>query len=171
MQQHKDLATQPSCSSLVLLKVKVARWLIVANNRRHKQIASLQVKVSLPHWCSDYYDELLWDLAAPRAACEAYLAMVCNEIGLDWHAHSLIMRQLKDAIDAAAKVGLCGMLPQLRFASDSGGIAGLQDLETGNAQLVPAPSTTAAMVRSPPSKLPQVVPWKAAAAAQAGTGL
>jgi hypothetical protein len=69
-------------------------------------IPSLQVQVALPHRRCEYYDEPLWDLAAPRAACEAYVASVCNEAGLDWHAHSLIMRKMKDAIDAAAKAGL-----------------------------------------------------------------
>jgi hypothetical protein len=63
-----------------------------------------QVKVPLLHLESLFLDEPLWDLSAPRAACEAYVAAICNELGLDWQSHTMIMRRMKDAIDAAAKV-------------------------------------------------------------------
>ena len=36
--------------------------------------APLQVRCSLPHLEALYADDPLWDLSAPRAACEAYIA-------------------------------------------------------------------------------------------------
>ncbi len=120
----------------------------------------MQVRCSLPHLEALYADDPLWDLSAPRAACEAYIAAgegigmhsqkqparglamnvfeqrgmhialgravptslllpllvpptVCNELGLDWAAHTLIMRRMKDAIDAAARVRVVALLLRL----------------------------------------------------------
>jgi hypothetical protein len=63
-----------------------------------------QVRLTLAHLESVFLDEPVWDLAAPRTACEAYVSAVCNELGLDWQAHALITRRMKDAVDVAAKV-------------------------------------------------------------------
>lgn len=67
-------------------------------------LPALQVRADLPHLRAVFLDEPLWDLSAPRAACEAYISQVCNELRLDWAAHTLIMRRMKDAIDAASRV-------------------------------------------------------------------
>ncbi|PRW45263.1 expressed protein isoform A [Chlorella sorokiniana] len=110
VEQHRDVQHAPAAPTLV----------------------QLEVRCSLPHLEALYADDPLWDLSAPRAACEAYIAAVCNELGLDWAAHTLIMRRMKDAIDAAA-----------------------QDLAAGKAQIVQTP--TGPQAASPPSRMPRVV--------------
>lgn len=63
-----------------------------------------QLRVPLPHLGGAVFvDEPLWDLSAPRAACEPYITAVCADLRLDWQAHTLIMRQMKDGIDAASQ--------------------------------------------------------------------
>lgn len=66
----------------------------------------LQVRLTLAHLECVYLDEPVWDLAAPRTHCDAYASSICNELGLDWQAHALITRRMKDAVDAATKVGM-----------------------------------------------------------------
>lgn len=110
VEQHRDLLSAPNTSTLV----------------------KLEVRVTLPHRSSLFYDDPLWDLSAPRAACEAYVAQLCNELGLDWHAHTLITRKMRDALDAAGR-----------------------DYAAGKAQVVSLPRG-GGIVRPTPSRLPQV---------------
>ncbi|EFN56286.1 expressed protein [Chlorella variabilis] len=112
LERHIDRSTAPTAPALV----------------------KLELRVSMPHLESIFYDEPLWDLSAPRAACEDYISTTVNELGLDWHAHTLIMRRMKERIDIATKA--C-------------------ELAMGKVQ--PLPSSNDKMLRNPPSKLPQVV--------------
>ncbi|PSC67737.1 SWI-SNF complex subunit (Snf5) [Micractinium conductrix] len=112
LKQHEELATAPPSPTLV----------------------RLEVRVTLPHLDALFYDDPVWDLGAPRAASEAYVAAVAADLKLDWHAHTLILRKMKDCIDAATR-----------------------DLAAGKAQVLATPSG-AAVVHAAPSRLPQVFP-------------
>lgn len=96
------------CTRGRLLSTTPACW-GSQHNLRSLCTAVLQLRVSMPHLESIFYDEPLWDLSAPRAACEDYISTTVNELGLDWHAHTLIMRRMKERIDIATKacVGWC----------------------------------------------------------------
>ena len=63
-----------------------------------------QLRVALGHLQCVFVDELLWDLSAPRSACEAYATTVCADLRLGWLACGIIQRRLKDAVDEEAKV-------------------------------------------------------------------
>ncbi|KAL4436602.1 hypothetical protein ABPG75_003741 [Micractinium tetrahymenae] len=111
LEQHKDLLGAPPSPTLV----------------------KVEVRVTLPHLACLFYDDPVWDLGAPRAACEQYVAQVCNDLGLDWQAQALIQRKMKDAVDAARR-----------------------DFAAGHAQLV-APPVSGGVVRSTPARLPAVI--------------
>ena len=68
--------------------------------------------MALGHLRCVYVDELLWDLSAPRSACEAYATTVCADLRLDWLACFIIQRRLKDAVDEEAKVRDMGHVGQ-----------------------------------------------------------
>ena len=56
------------------------------------RLCAMKVRVPLPHLGTVFVDELLWDLTAPRAACEGYVSEVTNDLRLDWQSHAVILR-------------------------------------------------------------------------------